>query len=131
MRIKVEQVMDNLALLSKFLEQEEIRNKILEMGEEVAPNLYQVKCHYGRIQHVEDNADFISVENPQCWGCPLARHKKNGFKACFNLLTTLDAERWYSEGKCPSSLKARSLLLYGVWDDPFDVSERQRKKQAQ
>jgi hypothetical protein len=126
MKISVEQVKNNLALLPKFVEQEEIRNKILEMGEEVAPNLYQVQCHKGRIQHIRDNIDTIAVENPKCWGCPLA--VKKGIKACFNILTSLDTERWYKYNKCPSSLKARSLLLYGIWGDPFEISKRFKRR---
>ncbi|MDK2791595.1 MAG: hypothetical protein PWQ25_458 [Deferribacteres bacterium] len=126
--LSIENVLNNLALLPKYLEQEEIRNKLIEAGEEVAPKLYQVRCHYGRYQTIKDTFEFINIENPQCWGCPIALAGKKGVKACFNLLTTLDTERWYSKKICPTSLKARALLLYGKWDDPFEISERLKKE---
>lgn len=128
--LSIENVLNNLALLPKYLEQEEIRNKLIEAAEEVAPNLYQIQCHKGRFQYVRDNIDSIAVENPQCWGCPIALAGKKGLKACFNILTSLDTERWYKYNKCPSSLKARSLLLYGIWGDPFEISKRFNRKKT-
>jgi hypothetical protein len=128
MKITVEQTLNNLSLLPRFFENEEIRQQLIEKGIEVGPYLYQVECRCGRFQTIKDNIDSINVENPQCWGCLLAQREKKGLKACFGILTSLDTERWYSYKICPTSLKATSLLLYGKWDDPFEVNKRLKRK---
>lgn len=95
----------NTEIIDAYIEQNEIRDYMVENGREVAPFLYQVECQCGRFQTVKDNADSVSVKDPQCWGCPINRSRT--LKKCFGILTGRDIEKHYKEGKVPPFAKGR------------------------
>ncbi len=95
-------------LIDAYIEQNEIRDHMVETGVQVAPFVYQVECQCGRFQTVEDNADSVSVKNPQCWGCSI--NKKRSLKKCFGILTGRDIEAHYKEGKLPPFTEGRESL---------------------
>ena len=95
-------------IINAYLEQNEIRDYMIENGVQVAPFVYQVECQCGRTQKIEENFDSVRVIDPQCWGCPL--RKNRALKKCFGILTGRDIEEHVQSGKIPPFVKGREEL---------------------
>jgi len=95
-------------IIDAYVEQNEIRDYMVENGREIAPFTYQIECQCGRFQTVEDKADSVSVRDPQCWGCPMSRNRT--LKKCFGILTGRDIERHYKEGILPAFVEGREKI---------------------
>jgi len=108
--LSIEEVMRSPSpgLIASYIEQNEIRDYMVENGVQVAPFVYQVECQCGRTQKVEDDFDSVRVIDPQCWGCPL--RKTRSLKKCFGILSSKDIEEHVKEGKIPPFVKGREEL---------------------
>lgn len=106
--LSIEKVIRNHKMVSAYIEQNQIRDHLVEKGVEVAPFLYQVECIYGRTQTIEDNFDSVRVKDPQCWGCPL--RKQRALKKCFRIITDSDLLKYFKEGKLPPFVKGEEAF---------------------
>jgi hypothetical protein len=98
----------NPYLISAYIEQNEIRNSLIEKGVQVAPYLYQIECQAGRTQLIEDNFDSVKVKHPQCWGCPL--RMRRALKKCFRVVTDQDLIKYFQKGKLPPFKKGEEAF---------------------
>ena len=106
--LNIEKVMKNSELISAYIEQNQIRDNIVEKGVQVAPFLYQIECSYGRTQTIKDELDSVKVKDPQCWGCPLKEER--ALKKCFRVVTDQDLLRYFEERKLPPFVKGEEAF---------------------
>jgi len=112
LNIEIEEVIRNHKLLSAYLEQNEVRNNLIERGIKIAPYSYQLECQMERYQIIEDNFDSVRVKDPQCWGCPLK--EKRGLKKCFRVVTKMDLLEFFRTKKIPPFKKGEEIIYKAI-----------------
>jgi len=85
--------------VQKFLEKEEIREKLKENSLRVDFFTYQITCREGRVQVLDDNVDSFAASTTFCAGCSFSKNRS--LKRCFGVITSQDFVNYLETGVDP------------------------------